>query len=164
MDFDDQAKIPTDLDVLLGRGGASSHHPGNIRYWTLIIQARQGYLSLGKKGMELTKKRIAENIAEQIREYGGLFLKKSGTSWYEVGSYPKNPNGATRGEEYSRTGTRVRQEGASTCVSAMSSSMPEKSPNRDRRGKGILFRSTKVFCSDQEDRPFFWVKEGLLFW
>jgi len=83
------ARMPRDMDVLAERGSASKNHPGNARYWKIIIETRQRYLALGKEGNESKKKEIAEAVADQVHRYGGYFLrrdKKEGPHWYEVDS------------------------------------------------------------------------------
>jgi len=82
-------RTPRDIDVLAERGSASKIHPGNARYWKIIIETRGEYLALGKEGNESEKKEIAEAVADQVHRYGGYFLrrdKKVGPHWYEVDS------------------------------------------------------------------------------
>jgi len=78
---------PTDLDILAERGSASKNHVGNARFWRLVIGFRMKYIALGKDGNEGKKNEIAEEIAQQIKDYGGHFLRrdrKVDPDWYEV--------------------------------------------------------------------------------
>eukprot|EP00978_Attheya_sp_CCMP212_P007610 scaffold17576_cov46-Attheya_sp.AAC.2 len=70
-------------DVLCGRGGETNHHPGNVRYRTLVKQHQRDYLAAKRRD----KPRIARLIVQEVRTAGGRFLKKdSAGTWRDVGS------------------------------------------------------------------------------
>ncbi len=65
------AKV-TDSDVLLGRGGMTNKHPGNIRFRALVDSLKPSYLSLGSSKKK--KKQFSEALMHKVMEYGGRFL------------------------------------------------------------------------------------------
>lgn len=62
----------TDLDVLLGRGGMTNKHPGNVRFRSLVDSLKPSYLSLGSSKKK--KKQFSETLMHKVMEYGGRFL------------------------------------------------------------------------------------------
>ena len=64
---------PTALDVLLGRGGSTNTHPGNIRYREEVEKIRNWYSSCTTK---TEKKEISQLLVEYVHDYGGRFLVK----------------------------------------------------------------------------------------
>jgi len=83
---DHLARRPTAKDVLAERGASSNEHPGNARYWEIIIRLRKLYLDAGKDG---NKREIAEEVIKEVHGYGGSFLKrdrKRSPYWYEMDS------------------------------------------------------------------------------
>jgi len=75
----DQYVIPTDLDVLTGRGGFTKKHPGNIDFRKDIEKEKGRYLELGNTRDEkgrLFKTAISEAIVERVKARGGRFLDK----------------------------------------------------------------------------------------
>jgi hypothetical protein len=62
---------PTDLDVLLGRGGKSNHFPGNKRYREEIKNFKSSYLALGDKDAKTDKIRF---VLDYVHQYKGRFL------------------------------------------------------------------------------------------
>ena len=71
-------------DVLLGRGGETNHHVGNIQYRQLVKACQPAYLAAKRRD----KPRIAVAIVQVVRAHSGRFLKKhpSESSWGDVGS------------------------------------------------------------------------------
>jgi hypothetical protein len=77
---------PLPSDVMLGRGRASLHHPGNKRLNTVVKMNMQRYLNAAKRN---EKTWITEEIVGIIQTYGsppGRFLryKPKAGGWYEV--------------------------------------------------------------------------------
>jgi hypothetical protein len=74
---------PRDTDVLCGRGGAVTRHPGNKNYLDLVNRNKgHYYLSLSRE-----KNIISRSIVVAIRELRGRFLEKNkidGT-WSDIG-------------------------------------------------------------------------------
>lgn len=77
---------PTDLDVLLGRGGSTNTHPGNIRYRQEVEKIRSWYSSCTTKS---EKKEVSQLLIEYVNEYGGRFLVKDGSTQQWVLANPK---------------------------------------------------------------------------
>ncbi|GAX28697.1 hypothetical protein FisN_33Hh027 [Fistulifera solaris] len=71
-------------DVLLGRGGETNHHTGNIQYRLLVKACQPAYLAAKRRD----KPRIAAGIVLAVRRAGGRFLKKDDTdaAWKDVGN------------------------------------------------------------------------------
>jgi hypothetical protein len=71
-------------DVLLGRGGETNHHVGNIQYRQLVKACQPAYLEAKRRD----KPRIAAAIVRVVRAHSGRFLKKhaNDNSWRDVGS------------------------------------------------------------------------------
>lgn len=71
-------------DVLCGRGGETNHHPGNVKYRSLVKRYQPLYIVSKRRD----KPRIAEKIVHTIRHRGGRFLKKDSHSltWRDVGN------------------------------------------------------------------------------
>lgn len=75
-----------DLDVLLGRGGRSNHHPGNKRYREEVTSFRRVYSTLQN---DKEKTEMSQLLVDAIQKTGGRFLeedKHAGVSagWYVV--------------------------------------------------------------------------------
>mmetsp|Transcript_24779 Transcript_24779/g.28352 ORF Transcript_24779/g.28352 Transcript_24779/m.28352 type:complete len:229 (+) Transcript_24779:84-770(+) len=64
---------PTDLDVLLGRGGMTNNHAGNKRYREEVEKTKPMYHSCSTK---TEKKGVSELLVAYVQEYGGRFLMK----------------------------------------------------------------------------------------
>mmetsp|Transcript_17466 Transcript_17466/g.22236 ORF Transcript_17466/g.22236 Transcript_17466/m.22236 type:complete len:235 (-) Transcript_17466:159-863(-) len=81
-------KIPhqfTDSDVLLGRGGQTNHHPGNIRFRKEAGKLKGWYCNVSKT----EKYEISKLLVHQVYSYGGRFLAQekdteSSGRWYQV--------------------------------------------------------------------------------
>ncbi|GAX23136.1 hypothetical protein FisN_33Lh027 [Fistulifera solaris] len=72
-------------DVLLGRGGETNHHTGNIQYRLLVKACQPAYLAAKRRD----KPRIAAGIVLAVRRAGGRFLKKEeddDAGWKDVGN------------------------------------------------------------------------------
>lgn len=67
----------SDRDVLLGRGGYSHHHPGNIWYRKLVLQHQKIYKKLDNN----EKTAMSMKVVAQVQESGGRFLKRDETAW-----------------------------------------------------------------------------------
>lgn len=74
-------------DVLCGRGGETNHHPGNIRYRSLVKAYQKLYLLAKRRD----KPKIAQCIVVSVRGVEGRFLKRTknankGSTWVDVGN------------------------------------------------------------------------------
>ena len=71
-------------DVLLGRGGETNHHVGNIQYRQLVKACQPAYLAAKRRD----KPRIAVAIVRLVRAHSGRFLKKlpHDNAWADVGN------------------------------------------------------------------------------
>lgn len=78
----------SDLDVLLGRGGKTNHHPGNKRYREEVMNFRALYAGL-KTDIEKTE--MSMMLVDSIEKSGGRFLEedkiKGGNGWISLGWY-----------------------------------------------------------------------------
>ncbi|KAL3803710.1 hypothetical protein HJC23_003764 [Cyclotella cryptica] len=80
--------VPTDDDVLFGRGGDINKHPGNILFHEEALRLRPWYEESSKE----VKFKISEILLESVENREGRFLEKDGDGlWHEV-----NRNGARR--------------------------------------------------------------------
>lgn len=70
---------PTDVDVLLGRGGRSNHHPGNKRYREEVENLRGWYLGVEDKS---EKTDLSQCLVDYVHSYDGRFLHKDEVGWY----------------------------------------------------------------------------------
>ena len=74
---------PLDRDVLLGRGGRSNHHPGNVAYRNQVGKLREWYRSSDKN----LKTDLSQLLVDWvIDEQQGRFLKHDATTdqWYLI--------------------------------------------------------------------------------
>lgn len=73
----------TDNDVLSGRGGATNHHTGNVRFRELVKQHQGAYIRAQRR----EKPNIASQIVAEVRKRGGRFLKQQLPEklWVDVG-------------------------------------------------------------------------------
>lgn len=77
--------VPTDKDVLCGRGRTNFYHEGNKRFREIVGKNLQTYLSAPSRTM---KSRIVRSIADEILEGGARFLKyneNGSMQWHESG-------------------------------------------------------------------------------
>ena len=72
---------PTDLDVLLGRGGKSNHHAGNKRYREEVKNLQSWYAGVSDKN---EKTDLSQMLVDYVHQYNGRFLEKDETGWYIV--------------------------------------------------------------------------------
>lgn len=76
---------PTDVDILLGRGGKSNHHPGNKRYREEIKNFQLSYQQLQSKE---DKTDLSRHVVDHVHGYKGRFLSLDKdvrpNRWYEV--------------------------------------------------------------------------------
>ena len=73
---------PRDIDVVLGRGGKSNHHPGNKRYRDEVQNLQKWYKASDKS----EKTELSQHLVNFVHSYGGRFVKQEkGTGrWYVV--------------------------------------------------------------------------------
>lgn len=71
----------TENDVLMGRGGKSNHHPGNMRYRQEIERLQESYKKTDDKD---EKTKISEQLVAHVQSYGGNFLEKDDHGWYII--------------------------------------------------------------------------------
>jgi hypothetical protein len=73
---------PQENDVLLGRGGGTNNHSGNVAFRSIVARHQAEYLQAKKKD----KVTIARRIVGLVHKNGGKFLRKNTTSgeWEEV--------------------------------------------------------------------------------
>jgi hypothetical protein len=73
---------PRDVDVVLGRGGKSNHHPGNKRYRDEVQNLQKWYKASDKS----EKTELSQHLVNFVHSYGGHFVKQEkGTGrWYVV--------------------------------------------------------------------------------
>lgn len=76
-----QYLTPTDKDVLMGRGGKSNHHPGNMQYRTEIDNLQVEYKKTEDKD---EKTKISEKLVSRVQSYGGNFVEKDDNGWYVI--------------------------------------------------------------------------------
>jgi hypothetical protein len=70
--------LPTQTDVLLGRGKPIQNHPGNIRLGLIVQSLLQNY-DYSAKRQEKTQ--LAAETAEKMKEAGVRFLTKVNGGW-----------------------------------------------------------------------------------
>jgi hypothetical protein len=72
---------PTDGDVLLGRGGFTNSHPGNIRFRDTALELRSVY----EKSDKEQKFQISKMLLESVTSHGNRFLERGDDGlWHEV--------------------------------------------------------------------------------
>jgi hypothetical protein len=74
--------VPSQLDVLLGRGRGIQEHTGNIRCRNLVATYRDRYDAASKS----EKTEIIRIIVEEVQKWGGRFMERStdGPAWCVV--------------------------------------------------------------------------------
>jgi len=74
--------VATEKDILLGRGGGSNHHKGNIYYRKRILHLQPPYKALDRD----EKTAMSEDVVKWVQKGGGRFLKREckGSPWYIV--------------------------------------------------------------------------------
>jgi len=78
--------VPTDLDVLLGRGGQTNNHPGNRRYREEVLKVKPMYHDCTTK---LEKFDVSKLLMEYVHHYGGRFLSKDDSTGHWCIACPK---------------------------------------------------------------------------
>lgn len=81
-DFIKKYFVPTDADVLMGRGGRTNHHPGNKRYLEEKAKIQERYLAATKND----KTAISQELVDRMHDLGARFLEleKLTDQWYQV--------------------------------------------------------------------------------
>ncbi len=69
-----------DDDVLMGRGGVTNGHPGNLKFRELVRRRQIEYLAAPK----LKKAGIATLVMEDVFSSGGRFLMDKKGRWVEI--------------------------------------------------------------------------------
>mmetsp|Transcript_26629 Transcript_26629/g.38582 ORF Transcript_26629/g.38582 Transcript_26629/m.38582 type:complete len:336 (-) Transcript_26629:152-1159(-) len=73
--------IPTDNDVMLGRGGLTNHHPGNKRYRREADKLKTKYMKSTKR----QKFEVSEDLVKMVKAWGGRFLiREKNGNYYEA--------------------------------------------------------------------------------
>eukprot|EP00585_Thalassiosira_rotula_P012953 CAMPEP_0196131632 /NCGR_PEP_ID=MMETSP0910-20130528/1548_1 /TAXON_ID=49265 /ORGANISM="Thalassiosira rotula, Strain GSO102" /LENGTH=418 /DNA_ID=CAMNT_0041391115 /DNA_START=148 /DNA_END=1404 /DNA_ORIENTATION=- len=73
--------VPTDGDVLSGRGGFTNSHPGNVRFRQKALEFRQWYEESSKE----KKQEIADLLVDFVKNDGHRFLGKGVDGlWHEM--------------------------------------------------------------------------------
>lgn len=74
--------VPSQFDVLFGKGTPFQDHVGNIKFRSLIADCSKEYDNGNQKGGKMT---IAQDIVDTVRESSGMFLKcDEDGSWVDV--------------------------------------------------------------------------------
>jgi aromatic ring-opening dioxygenase LigB subunit len=76
--------VPTDKDVLFGRGERSNKHAGNKEYLAKV-ELKEEFYRAAKTDME--KRTIVRDIVKEIHDQGGRFLEKEEAlpkRWFEA--------------------------------------------------------------------------------
>jgi hypothetical protein len=75
--------VPTDNDVLCGRGRSNFFHKGNQRFRQVVGKSLHSYLTAPTRSQ---KSKIVKAVAKEVLEQGARFLKQAGGSndWYEA--------------------------------------------------------------------------------
>lgn len=81
-----QGIMPTDSDVLCGRGAGTLNHPGNTTYRNFVAEKKIAYLT---RNFKREKRQIANEIVEKIRNLdppGRFLCQDNGDGeWHEIG-------------------------------------------------------------------------------
>lgn len=77
----DMVHTATEMDVILGRGGHTAHHPGNRTYNQLKQGLQKEYHSSSKRG---DKKRISQRLVKLVKDRGGRFLEQVSDGVYSI--------------------------------------------------------------------------------
>lgn len=71
-------KAYQDTDIIMGRGGNATYHPGNRRY----LAAMKRRLVQYHKSERSEKIRVSQQVVDEVRAWGGRFLKRVGSNEY----------------------------------------------------------------------------------
>ncbi|KAL3804354.1 hypothetical protein HJC23_011282 [Cyclotella cryptica] len=123
----DTACVPTDDDVLFGRGGYTNNRPGNIFFRQEALRLRPWYEQSSKE----EKYEISNILLESVKSRGGRFLEKGGDGlWHEVIG-----NGARRKASQALR-ERIKGRGASVLSSSITSARSQDSSADERDETG----------------------------
>lgn len=67
-----QVVVPTENDVLLGRGGKINNHPGNQRY----LKARSQLHGKYERASKAEKRKVSDELIDIVHQWNGRFLKR----------------------------------------------------------------------------------------
>jgi hypothetical protein len=126
-------------DVLLGRGGETNHHVGNIQYRQLVKACQPAYLAAKRRD----KPRIAVAIVQVVRAHSGRFLKKhpNDSTWGDVGSIRAREKTSQALREGAPELRGVESQRSQLLVEAVESSI-------DRKLKNVMDSSNVEFSFD----------------
>lgn len=126
-------------DVLLGRGGETNHHVGNIQYRQLVKACQPAYLAAKRRD----KPRIAVAIVRVVRAHSGRFLKKhpNDSTWGDVGSIRAREKTSQALREGAPELRGVESQRSQLLIEAVESSI-------DRKLKQVMDSSTVEFGFD----------------
>jgi hypothetical protein len=76
--------VPTDKDVLLGRGRTNFYHKGNVRFREIVGSQLHAYLCASSKS---SKSKIVRAIADEVLLDESRFLKQNENTflWHDAG-------------------------------------------------------------------------------
>ena len=115
--------VPTEDDVLFGRGGFTNNRPGNIFFRQEALRLRPWYEQSSKE----EKYEISNILLESVRSRGGRFLEKgSDGEWHEV-----IENGARRKASQALR-ERIKARGTSVLSSSITSARSHESSGDER--------------------------------
>lgn len=75
-------KTPTGVDILRGRGGLTNRHNGNMKFRDEARKLRSNYRNKNTSRKE--KYLLSQDLVQRVKEYGGRFLERKGSLWYEM--------------------------------------------------------------------------------
>lgn len=75
--------VPTEKDILLGRGRRANKNPGNVHFRQIIAKHRHAYLNF-TIGVRKGKTEMAEQIVNELHSQGVRFLRKEMGQWMVV--------------------------------------------------------------------------------
>mmetsp|Transcript_35506 Transcript_35506/g.63992 ORF Transcript_35506/g.63992 Transcript_35506/m.63992 type:complete len:181 (-) Transcript_35506:111-653(-) len=136
---------PTYFDVINGRGQGVQHHPGNIKYRTLVFSNKGLYAKCPRSD----KAKIAKGIVAAVRELGGRFFeldKQSGT-YHDIGD---ERAWAKTSQALREDQTKIRQQNYSETASNFDISLLASSTHDQPRAippKGYFGYSVQVLES-----------------
>jgi hypothetical protein len=117
------ACVPTEDDVLFGRGGFTNNRPGNIFFRQEALRLRPWYEQSSKE----EKYEISNILLESVKSRGGRFLEKGSDGfWHEVIG-----NGARRKASQALR-ERIKARGTSVLSSSITSARSHESSGDER--------------------------------
>jgi len=131
--------VPTDDDVLFGRGGYTNSHPGNIRFREKALELRPVYERSSKE----EKFKISQILLDSIMSDGARFLEKGQDGeWHQV-----KGNGARKKASQAlreRIKGTPRRSGTGVGASLTSSLTSVKSVNSQSHGSAEAYLSHEI--------------------